>query len=125
MGPSRQTGPTPPPWVACHQLRHGLRGLQLPVQQGHHAAGERHINTQVFGALQHGARAVNTFGHMAQSGDCLFQAGTLGQCQADLAVARQIAVAVSTRSPRPLSPVKVCARAPSATPNRVISARPR
>ncbi|KAB2889682.1 MAG: FAD-dependent oxidoreductase, partial [Burkholderiaceae bacterium] len=36
-----------------------------------------------------------------------------------------VPVAVSTRSPRPDRPMKVSARAPSARPRRVISARPR
>ena len=77
--------------LAPHQFRHGLRRPHAAVEQRHHAVGDRHLDAQVPRALHHRARAVHAFGHVAQRIDRLRQRLALGQQQADLAVAREIA----------------------------------
>ena len=84
----------------------------MTVQQGHHALRNRHVHAKMRGALHHGTCTVNPFSHMTQRPRRLRQRLPLGQCQAHLAIARQVPgsgqyqVAQATQSHKGL-----CARA--------------
>ena len=79
------------PWWDKDDAPSLLAVLQATVQQSHHRFGDRHVHTQVLSALRHGMGAVDAFGHMAERIDRLLQRQALGQQQADLTVAAQVA----------------------------------
>ena len=115
------------PRIAAHQLRPApVPAWFGPRSTCHHGFGDRHGHAQRARALQHRVGAEHALGDVAELGAGSPPApGPRASSRPTWRLRDRSPVAVSTRSPRPDRPMKVSARAPSATPSRVISARPR
>jgi hypothetical protein len=95
------------------QLQRPASAHELAIEQSHHRFGNRHFHAQATRPLHHGAGTVDTFGHMAQRLHRLLPASGLWPTPAPPCRLRDRSpVAVSTRSPKPLKPMKVSALRP-------------
>ena len=108
------------------QQQGGLADRQAVLQDGHHDLGDRHLDAVRPGQLE------DRLGDLTPSPVCVVTAITLAptaipapRCSPKVRLRDSGEEHVAIRSPIPARPRNVIGLAPSATPSRDISARPR
>jgi len=96
------------------------------VEDGVHLLGDGHLDLVASGETEGGGGAADAFGDLAvESGEDVGELAALPSSMPTARLRERVPVQVSTRSPTPERPARVCRWPPQAIARRVISAMPR